>query len=573
MTLTLLAFLGGVLTILSPCTLPVLPFVFARSDRSFVRSSLPLLAGMALTFAAVATLAAIGGAWAVRVNAYGRIISLVVLAVLGLALLSGRAAAWLSRPAVALGNRLLQKDAEGAAADTLGSLVLGVATGLLWAPCAGPILGLILTGAALRGPGLGTSALLLAYAAGAATSLALAIFAGRRVFNALRRSLGVGEWVRHGLGALVLLAVVVIGLGLDTGLLTRWSTGSTAHLEQRLVSTLSPQRSVPDAEAGPARDDAVLARLAGATAWINSSPLDPGSLRGKVVLVDFWTYSCINCLRTLPYVRAWYDRYKDHGLVIIGVHSPEFAFEKDEANVRRAVKELGVDYPVAVDSDLNIWRAFANQYWPAHYLVDASGHVRAHRFGEGDYEGTEREIRQLLQEAGQTDLPEPTHGTLGEGIEAAMGSASRVSPETYLGYARAERFSSPGASRRDQDADYALPDELSADHWALQGRWQIGAEHAVLDQAAGQIAFEFQGRDVHLVIGPTAAGAQVRFRVRIDGHAPEADHGVDTDAQGAGLIREQRLYQLVRLHNADGPHRLTIEFPDGGVTAYSFTFG
>jgi thiol-disulfide isomerase/thioredoxin len=275
------------------------------------------------------------------------------------------------------------------------------------------------------------------------------------------------------------------------------------------------------------RDDTVLARLAGATAWINSAPLDPASLRGKVVLIDFWTYSCINCLRTLPYVKAWYDRYKDHGLVIIGVHSPEFAFERDDGNVRRAVRELGVDYPVAIDSSLNIWRAFANQYWPAHYLIDASGHIRGHRFGEGDYDGTEREIRQLLREAGQTDLPEPTRGTRGEGIEAAMGSAPRVSPETYLGYARAQRFSSPGAAQRDQDGDYALPAGLSADHWALQGRWRIGGERAVLDQAPGQIAFEFQGRDVHLVMGPSA----------------------------------------------DGPHRLSVEFNEGSVSAYSFTFG
>ncbi|MFN7112604.1 MAG: cytochrome c biogenesis protein DipZ, partial [Brevundimonas sp.] len=372
MILFLLSYFAGALTIVSPCILPVLPFVFARAGRPFVRNGLPLLVGMAVTFAGVATLAALGGGWAVRANEVGRWIALAVMAVLGLSLLVPSIGDRLMRPFVAAGSWLTDRVERGAGdqGDVSASLLLGVATGLLWAPCAGPILGVILTGAALQGAGVGSTVLLLAYAAGAATSLALALLVGGRVFKAMKGALGVGEWVRRGLGALVLIGVVAIGLGLDTGLLTRISAGSTGRLEQALLSSIG--RGVPT-NAAPADlanlpVEGQLPAFTGATTWINSPPLTPEQLRGKVVVVDFWTYSCINCLRALPYVRAWAEKYKDQGLVVIGVHTPEFAFEKSEANVRDAVRRLGVDYPVAMDNDFAIWRAFKNQYWPAHYF-------------------------------------------------------------------------------------------------------------------------------------------------------------------------------------------------------------
>src|SRR6185369_15768380 len=389
MILFLLAYLGGVLTIVSPCILPVLPFVFARGDRPFLSSGLPMLVGMAATFAAVATLAAVGGGWAVAANQYGRLAAVALLALFGIALLFPALSERLTRPLVALGARLsasADQGAEAKASPVLTSLLLGVATGLLWAPCAGPVLGLILTGAALQGANVQTSLLLLAYAAGAATSLALALLVGERVFAAMKRSLGAGEWIRRGLGVAVLLAVAAIASGFDTGFLTRVSLASTASLEQGLLDKFHAAQAPASAPSnGPAMmagapammsgsmsktkaavpslpSEGEMPPLTGAVAWLNSPPLTREGLKGKVVLVDFWTYSCINCLRAIPYVRAWAEKYRDQGLVVIGVHAPEFAFEKNIDNVRRAVADLAITYPVAIDNDYAIWRAFKNQY-------------------------------------------------------------------------------------------------------------------------------------------------------------------------------------------------------------------
>ncbi len=574
MLVLILAYLGGVLTILSPCILPVLPFVFARSDRPFMRNGLPMLIGMALTFALVATLAAVGGGWAVHANQYGRIVALVVLAFLGLTLLSSHLAEWLTRPFVALGNRLSQRS-DASDGGSVGSAAgLGVATGLLWAPCAGPILGLLLTGAALNGASVQTTLLLLTYAAGAATSLGLALLIGGKVFAVMKRSLGAGEWVRRTLGVLVLAGVAAIALGLDTGLLTRISLASTGGLEQRLIGAVQPDPpSAPVQRAGePLPVEGEIPSLAGATQWLNTAPLSAAQLRGKVVVVDFWTYSCINCLRSLPYVRGWYDKYKDHGLVVVGVHAPEFAFEKDPANVRQAVRSLGVDYPVALDNGYAIWRGFHNQYWPAHYFIDARGRIRAHHFGEGEYARSEDTIRQLLTEAGYTDLPGGYVKPGATGAEAAGSGAMDRSPETYVGYARAANFAG-GPVAHDDAWDYKIPHALLPNQWALGGRWTIHEESARLDQAGGRIAYRFRGRDLHLVLGPAADGQPVRFRVTIDGRPPGADHGMDTDAQGNGTVTGQRLYQLVRQAHGSGERLFEITFLDPGVRAYAFTFG
>ena len=589
MLLLLLAYLGGVLTLLSPCILPVLPFVFARADRPFLRSTLPLLLGMALTFTLVASLAAVGSPWVAQANQIGRWIALLLMALFAVALLWPALADHLLAPLQRVGARL---SARADAADAAGrggawtSLLIGIATGLLWAPCAGPILGLVLTGAALHGASASTSTLLLAYALGAVTALALAVWIGGRVFRALQARLGLGNLLRRVLGVAALLAVVAIALGWDTGLLTRLSTVSTARIEQGLLDAVPgaqpsapPMMMMGPATAGseaPLPVEGTLPALDGATGWLNSPPLDAAQLRGKVVLIDFWTYSCINCLRAMPFVHEWQRRYRDHGLVVIGVHTPEFAFERDPRNVMKAVQQLKVDYPVALDNQYAIWRAFNNRYWPAHYFVDAQGNIRGHQFGEGNYARSEQVIRRLLAEAGQTRLPPPADPAAADlkGVAAQADMGNLRSPETYLGHARAEQFASPGGQRTDTAFDYALPPALALNQWGLSGRWIIDDEAARLQQPGGRIAFQFHARDLHLVLAPRQDGTPVRFRVWLDGRPlPAADAGSDVGSDGSGVIDEHRLYQLVRQRGAVAPHRFEIEFLDAGAQAYAFTFG
>jgi cytochrome c biogenesis protein CcdA/thiol-disulfide isomerase/thioredoxin len=583
MVLLVLAFLGGILTIISPCILPVLPFVFSKADQPFRKSGLPLLAGMALTFAGFAAIATVGGAWVVRANQYGRAAALVVLAVFGLTLLWPALADRLARPFVRLGSRLSQPSDDGSQPSALRSLLLGIATGLLWAPCAGPILGLILTGAALEGAGSHSAFLLLAYAAGAATSLGIALLAGGKVFAALKRSLGAEVWIRSTLGVLVLAGVVVIAFGLDRGLLTQISLASTSGVEQSLIDRLHPaveakpknpgammmmSATAPGSAAGPQ----TMPDLSGAIAWINSPPLNRDQLKGHVVLVDFWTYSCINCLRSIPYVRAWADKYKASGLIVIGVHTPEFAFEKDQDNVRRAVTELKITYPVALDNDYKIWKAFSNSYWPADYLVDATGHIRFHHFGEGKYDESEQQIQDLLKEHDPQLSVNGLVKVSATGAEAAPDTDVQ-SPETYVGYDRADSFLPAGGLKQDAAQSYAIPKHLELNQWGLAGKWTDHAQVASLDAARGRIVYRFHARDLHLVLGPAADGKPVRFRVKIDGQAPGENHGVDTNAAGEGTITDHRLYQLIRQKNPIEDRTFEIEFLDPGAQAYAFTFG
>jgi methionine-S-sulfoxide reductase len=324
---------------------------------------------------------------------------------------------------------------------------------------------------------------------------------------------------------------------------------------------------------GPSKTEGPLPPLDGATGWLNSKPLTREALKGKVVVVDFWAYSCINCLRSMPYVNAWYRHYKDSGLVVLGVHSPEFAFEKELENVRAAVTRFDIQYPIALDSNLAIWKAFNNRFWPAHYFVDATGQIRGHHFGEGKYASSERQIRRLLTEAGAKNLPEPLDDAAGSGVAAPADTASVASPETYLGFARAENFVSPGAFARDAKKTYSIPTALKLNQWALGGSWQVASEHARLDGAPGRIAFRFKARDLHLVLGPATAGKPVRFRVTVGGAPPRMDAGVDVDASGNGVVREHRLYQLIREKGPVTEQEFVIEFLDPGVDAYSFTFG
>jgi cytochrome c biogenesis protein CcdA/thiol-disulfide isomerase/thioredoxin len=618
MTLFILAYLGGVLTIVSPCILPVLPFVFARSDRPFLRSGLPLVLAMAVTFVAIASLAAVGGNWAVEANQYGRIAAIVLLGFFGLILLFPSLSDRATTPLVALGARLSQT-AEGSGqtgGSIAGSLLLGVATGLLWAPCAGPILGLILTGAALHGANAQTSLLLAAYAAGAATSLALALLVGGRVFAAMKGSLGASHRIRQVLGAAVLVAVVAIAFGADTGFLTQVSNVSTTALEQRLLDKIRPPSNAANAPSSVVTDSGAmmsgnntvtggnpammngapamtggpgmmkgkpatadgdlpvqgdLPSLQGATEWLNSPPLTAEQLKGKVVVVDFWTYSCINCLRSIPYVRAWAEKYKDQGLVVIGVHTPEFAFERKTANIQKAIANLKIGYPVAVDNDYAIWRGFENEYWPAHYFIDAEGRIRHHHFGEGNYDESEKVIQRLLAEAGRANVAAGIVSVNASGAEAAAQGDVK-SPETYLGYMRAENFISPGGAVADKPHVYANA-EPRLNEWSLSGDWTVGGEHAALNAKDGSITYRFHARDLHLVLGPATDGKPVRFRVTVDGKAPGDSHGMDVDAQGQGTVTEQRLYQLVRQSGPIADHTFEIQFLDPDVQAFAFTFG
>jgi thiol-disulfide isomerase/thioredoxin len=485
----------------------------------------------------------------------------------------------------------------------------------------------------------------------------VALLIGGRVFTAMKRSLGAGEWIRRGIGAAMLAGVVAIAFGLDTGVLASVSTVATGGIEQKLVDRLSPGARSAGAGSGSSGIAAVnaaatadasgaagtpvtpvttdggammaaanptagsnvvmsasdtsaasaggammaaassgmmrasqaatdnpaplpvegeLPSLNGAIQWLNSPPLTAQSLRGKVVLIDFWTYSCINCLRSLPYVKAWADKYKDQGLVVIGVHAPEFAFERNVDNVKKATHDLGIDYPVAIDNNYAIWRSLNNEYWPAHYFVDAQGRIRYHHFGEGGYAQSEKVIQQLLTEAGHAnaaDVPTGLTSASVQGVEAAADNNDMQSPETYIGYSRAENFASPGGEAQDKPHTYAAPVQPALNDWGLTGKWKVGGEHATLTTADGGIVYRFHARDLHLVLGPNQDGKPVRFRVSIDGAAPGASHGSDVAADGTGTVTGERLYQLVRQSGDVKDHTFSIEFLDPGVEAYSFTFG
>jgi thiol-disulfide isomerase/thioredoxin len=324
------------------------------------------------------------------------------------------------------------------------------------------------------------------------------------------------------------------------------------------------QRGLPDE--GPLPD------LGGAGPWLNSPPLSGKSLRGKVVLVNFWTYSCINSLRPLPYVKSWAAKYMDAGLVLIGVHTPEFSFEKERGNVQQVLQDLKLTYPVAMDSDYRIWQAFNNQYWPAFYFIDGKERIRYHHFGEGEYGESERVIQELLKENGATGLGDSIVSISGSGVEGAP-SADVQSPETYVGYREAERFSSRERQARDVRKTYTPPTNPALNQWGLSRAWDVGAESAVLQAASGKIVFRFHSRDLHMVLGPAKIGKTVRFRVTLNGIAPGVDHGVDSASDGAGEIREHRLYQLIRQKAQVEGRTFEIEFLDSGVQAFSFTFG
>ena len=311
----------------------------------------------------------------------------------------------------------------------------------------------------------------------------------------------------------------------------------------------------------------------GATGWLNSEPLTPEGLRGRVVAVQFWTYTCVNWLRTLPYVREWAAKYRDHGLTVVGVHTPEFGFERNVDNVIAAAKDMGVDYPIALDSDYAVWGAFANHFWPALYIADGQGQIRYHHFGEGEYAMSEMAVQQLLREAGEEGFDPALVSVDPQGTEVAADWGNVRTPETYLSYTRSYGLASPDGGRFGEPHDYPEPIRLGLNQWAPSGVWTLAAHAAVLEEAPGRVAIRFHARDVNLVMGPAARGASVRFRVLIDGEPPGAAHGTDLDGRGNGAVAEQRLYQLIRQPEPIVDRLFEIEFLDSDVEVYCFTFG
>jgi thiol-disulfide isomerase/thioredoxin len=363
--------------------------------------------------------------------------------------------------------------------------------------------------------------------------------------------------IRRAASAAVITGIVVVLIGFGTRLLTRFSVVKTANAASRPF--VSDEGAMPD--------------LDGAVGWLNSTPLNSKSLRGKVVLVNFWTYTCINSLRPLPYVKSWASKYQDAGLVVIGVHTPEFSFEHEPINVKNAVRTLNVTFPVAIDSKVRIWQSFNNEAWPAQYLVDAKGRIRYHHFGEGDYDEIERIIQQLLEENGATGLASGTTSASGAGIEAAPDWADERSPETYIGYRQAQNFASPEKVLKDSNQIFSAPAKLSLNHWGLSGSWNVNAESAVLQTVPGKIVYRFHSRDLNLVFAPAKDGKPVRFVVRLDGAAPGENSGVDMAPDGSGEIRQPRLYQLIRQKGPIVDRTFEIEFLDLDVHALDFTFG
>jgi cytochrome c biogenesis protein CcdA/thiol-disulfide isomerase/thioredoxin len=569
MTLVLITYIAGVLTILSPCILPMLPFVFSKSEQSFMRGHLPLLFGMAVTFSILSALTIVGGSWIGQVSGLGRWLALIFLGLFGLSLALPQLSDKILAPLTALGAKL---NPHGKKESIGGSVLIGISTGLLWAPCAGPILGLVLTGAASQNNLATSVGLLLSYSAGAATSLALALLGGKKLFAVFKGFLGFEHSFKRVLGVVVLLGVVAVAFNVDRTVLTRLSKIETTSLETKLLSIVNPTADSSDNDDDELASEGDMPELTGAVSWLNSAPLTKADLKGKVVVIDFWTYSCINCLRTLPYVKAWAEKYKDNGLVVIGVHTPEFGFEKELKNVQNAVKDLGITYPVAIDSAYAIWKAFHNQFWPAHYFVDREGHVRYHHFGEGEYAKSEDVIRTLLTENGEKILGETKTDVQASGVEAASKVAEVKSPETYIGYDRAENFAATEDITPDREATYKAKENLRQNDWSLEGRWFVEQESAILTKPHGKIIYRFHARDLHLVLG---GDKTVHFKVTLDGHAPGANHGVDINSDGVGTVTSHRLYQLIR-QPTDAvieDHTFEIEFLDPSVEAFAFTFG
>jgi cytochrome c biogenesis protein CcdA/thiol-disulfide isomerase/thioredoxin len=579
-SLELLAVLAGVLTVLSPCILPILPALLSASvSQKNPHRPFWIVLGLATSFALFGTIFAVFKSFLGLTNGELRDAALAILLFFGLSLLMPRLWEHIGSTISTFIQRASWMSRLSAESGPAGTFLLGGALGLVWAPCAGPILGIILTLATVQASFLSTFLLMWAYALGAALPMLLIGYGGQKVVKRLQRFRGVGSVAPKVLGIVTLGAVAGLYFNLDTLLLSHLP--STLFLsntvEQKLVAHAPSKASAHTVAETTAMNAPVpsslpvlgaMPKFADITGWINSPPLTRKELRGKVVLVDFWTYSCINCIRTLPYVRRWYEKYKDQGLVVVGVHTPEFAFEKKTANVEKAVKQFGIPYPVAIDSRYGTWNAYSNQFWPAHYLIDAQGRIREVHFGEGDYKKTEKAIQSLLAEAGTLNKKVALSGPL-----ALVNFMEIQSPETYLGYGRAERFASPETVEPDSTMNYSFPQSLGLNEWALLGTWRVEGEKAILKGPKGDVRFRFHAPKLNIVM--KGSGEKVKARVFLDGKPlPVGLYGSDVAPDGSVTVRNAKLYNLVSLPGDDtGSHVFEIRFEAPGAAIYTFTFG
>jgi cytochrome c biogenesis protein CcdA/thiol-disulfide isomerase/thioredoxin len=598
LVLVLVAFIAGLVTAVSPCVLPILPIVLATGADGDRRRPYLVIVGLVASFtfftlASVQIISALG-----LPSSALRDIAIAIIAIFGLTLLVPAISAVFERATGRLqraGARLMGRftpgslaSATGASAtdsapsarspkrgSVVGGLLTGVGLGLVWTPCAGPVLGAI-TSLAVTTPGSwSTLTLVLAYSLGAGLPL-LAIAQGGRAMMARLRLRSASTWATKAFGAVVIVTAGLMAVGADTALsadltsaLPNWTDAlQTLERANPVQSALNQLEGHDQASSQPGSNGSDLADLGpapeftGVDHWLNSKPLTLADLRGKVVLVDFWTYSCINCIRTLPYVEGWYQKYASDGLVVVGVHSPEFAFEHDTGNVSAAIARFGITYPIAQDNEFATWSAYNNEYWPADYLIDATGHIRAEHFGEGDYDGTEADIRALLQQAGRSTPPGATAG--GGGAPIAAGQT----PETYLGSSREAGFQ--GAYPGDGTRAFQLPSQLDLNSWGLEGTWEVTSQYITATQAGDKLEFSFQARDVYLVM---SAPGSVTAHVTIGGAAtPPAEGTEDVSASGELTVLSARLYHLVHLP-ASTQATLTITFDAPGAQAFAFTFG
>ncbi len=606
--LVVVAFVAGLVTAVSPCVLPILPVVLATGADGDRRRPYLVIAGLIASFSFF-TLASVQIISALHLPSSAlRDVAIALIAVFGLTLLVPRISLVFERATLrlqAVGGRLIGRSSTGPLAIVNGStgptgaamnpagaaprrgsiaggLLTGLGLGLVWTPCAGPILGAI-TSLAVTTPGSwSTLALVIAYALGAGLPLLAIAQGGRKLMTRLRMRSTAG-WATRAFGALVIATAGLMAVGADaaistqlTNILPDWTNvlqtlersnpvqvalGQLEGHNQPAATSGSGSNSgagnaanLPDMGAAP--------DLTGIDHWLNSQPLTMASLRGKVVLIDFWTYSCINCIRTLPYVEGWYQKYEADGFVVIGVHTPEFAFEHDTANVQAAIQRFGITYPVAQDNEFATWNAYSNMYWPAHYLIDATGHIRAEHFGEGAYEETEAEIRDLLAESGMSALPSAA------ATDGPVPISRGQTPETYLGSARASAYR--GSYPGDGSHDLTLPSDSQVHTWALGGKWDVASQFITAAAAGDKLQFQFQARDVYLVM---SAATPTTVHVAVTGAAsPPADGTEDVSASGELTVSTARLYHLVHLP-AQEQATVTITFDSPGIQAYAFTFG